>query len=288
MGPAKEPIALWELDADAPTVRARHVTDHNPGYTHRAAYSRRVYTAIRVSISYTRIFCVLSLAIPLLWGCLCLSQATDDFTPQKYPRLFSLEGRGSGCMWGVDAAMADSSTVKECCICGDVGFDHALLHCLSCGFRFQHTYCSGSYPKIDMATWRCEWCIHEESKLKRGNNAFDFLLEIAKSLPDGGGGGEEDEEEDGHPAAANDNNGNNEEKKSQRRRREEEKPQRPKAKRQKSLDRWRRPNCNSSSSPRVIGRRYKLLADFCSGAIHQRVQLRVEKRPSVSRLARRN
>ncbi|XP_058109037.1 uncharacterized protein LOC131252189 [Magnolia sinica] len=144
-------------------------------------------------------------------------------------------------------AMAERSTTKECCLCGDIGFSNSLLPCPSCGFRFQHTYCSGSYPKIDMETWRCEWCLHDEAK--KGGKAFKFLVEIPESsLPE--------REEDQSPSNPND------EKRIRRRRESRDyDKRRGNPKRPKSFDRCRRLNCNSSSSPRVIGRRYKLLAD---------------------------
>lgn len=110
-------------------------------------------------------------------------------------------------------------------------------------------YCSSSYPNVDMDTWLCEWCLHDHEKKREPNKsgkAFDFLLEIAQSLPDQ------------EPANGSD------EKKTRRRKDEERRSTRPASnpKKHKPNDRWRKPTCNPSSSPRGgIGRRYKLLAD---------------------------
>ncbi|RWR95791.1 hypothetical protein CKAN_02514700 [Cinnamomum micranthum f. kanehirae] len=144
--------------------------------------------------------------------------------------------------------MAEKS-IKECCLCGDIGFSSDLRLCPKCGFRLQHIYCSSSYPNTDMNTWLCEWCLHDHEKKREPNKRgkpLDFLLEIAQSLPDQ------------EPA-------NGSEEKKTRRRKEDERRSRSTSnpKKHKPNDRWRKPTCsNSSSSPRGgIGRRYKLLAD---------------------------
>ncbi|XP_059063217.1 uncharacterized protein LOC131030779 [Cryptomeria japonica] len=46
----------------------------------------------------------------------------------------------------------------ECSLCGDVGLKEQLFKCASCLSRYQHTYCSRSYPNIDLERFSCEWC----------------------------------------------------------------------------------------------------------------------------------
>ncbi|XP_068661175.1 PHD finger-containing protein 1-like [Aristolochia californica] len=149
---------------------------------------------------------------------------------------------------------------KECCLCGDIGFSKDLILCPICGFRLQHTYCSRSYPGIDMATWRCEWCVYDQEKREAGSKsskpselALDAVVQSPNTAPDGG-----EATEDTYAS---------EEIKKARRKRDDDRRQTPnagispKSKRHKSgSDRWRKLNCNSPST-RVIGRRYKLLAD---------------------------
>ncbi|KAG9443872.1 hypothetical protein H6P81_015212 [Aristolochia fimbriata] len=158
--------------------------------------------------------------------------------------------------------------VKECCLCGDIGFSKDLVLCPICGFRLQHTYCSRSYPGIDMAMWRCEWCVYEQEKRDSGAKRVkpgELVSEnAAVDLRDG--------DESASPAAADDGANASEETKKARRKRDDDRRQAPaapgacpKSKRHKSSggggsDRWRKLNCNSPST-RVIGRRYKLLAD---------------------------
>eukprot|EP01018_Ginkgo_biloba_P018116 Gb_02087 [translate_table: standard] len=56
------------------------------------------------------------------------------------------------------------NSVKECSMCGDVGFQEELFQCNSCFFRFQHRYCSSLYPKLECDEHlRCEWCIHDSN-----------------------------------------------------------------------------------------------------------------------------
>lgn len=46
-------------------------------------------------------------------------------------------------------------------------------------------YCSRFYPKFDADKWSCEWCIHEaEQRSIKRRKAFEFLLDIAQSMPD--------------------------------------------------------------------------------------------------------
>eukprot|EP01018_Ginkgo_biloba_P026879 Gb_22890 [translate_table: standard] len=89
----------------------------------------------------------------------------------------------------------EEKPAKECSMCGDVGFADDLVLCQRCGYR----YCSKQYPDLDMETWACEWCLYEEEtakqdKVKLGkrktlnitesrSKAFEFLLQIAQSLP---------------------------------------------------------------------------------------------------------
>ncbi|KAJ3673716.1 hypothetical protein LUZ60_005708 [Juncus effusus] len=57
---------------------------------------------------------------------------------------------------------ASASPVPVCCMCGDEGLQQELLRCKACLFRFQHTYCSDLYPKVD--SYRtCNWCLREKA-----------------------------------------------------------------------------------------------------------------------------
>ncbi|XP_010278431.1 PREDICTED: uncharacterized protein LOC104612634 [Nelumbo nucifera] len=96
---------------------------------------------------------------------------------------------GGAAAAAVAEAEAEAEAIEDICsLCGDVGFRDALVLCRKCGFRLQHTYCSRLYPEIDTEKWSCEWCLHEEEKRKeskrRRSKVFEFLLEIAQSLPE--------------------------------------------------------------------------------------------------------
>ncbi|XP_006836547.3 uncharacterized protein LOC18427434 [Amborella trichopoda] len=168
---------------------------------------------------------------------------------------------------------------KECSLCGDIGFSKELLPCRKCGFRFQHTYCSRLYPNIQPETWRCEWCIHEEEKQQHktihktniGNNpkVFEFLIEIAQSLPSqqqrqGVAAAKGGEEKPRTPRGGS--KGVDQQRSSASLRGPSSSrgfsPSSATGHLRKQQQRWRKQlNCNSSSSSKVIGRRYKLLAD---------------------------
>ncbi|KAG9450157.1 hypothetical protein H6P81_010122 [Aristolochia fimbriata] len=152
-----------------------------------------------------------------------------------------------------------------CSLCGDIGFRNALIRCRKCGFRHQHTYCSRLYPNIDREKWSCEWCLHEEEKqASRRSKVFEFLLEIAQSLPENSSEGNEEKRicrrveervgQDKQPAAPSKEHiwepkehrsGSTAVKKSARC-----------VEKNKALDRWR-----NLAKNRFGSRRYKLLAD---------------------------
>jgi hypothetical protein len=50
---------------------------------------------------------------------------------------------------------------RECCMCGDVGFQESLFRCHRCQHRFQHIYCSRLYCDqlaLDGVNV-CDWCL---------------------------------------------------------------------------------------------------------------------------------
>lgn len=57
---------------------------------------------------------------------------------------------------------------RECCMCGDVGFQECLFRCHGCQHRFQHIYCSMLY--CDQLALNglnvCDWCLDLEEKQK--------------------------------------------------------------------------------------------------------------------------
>eukprot|EP00249_Psilotum_nudum_P014865 c25038_g1_i3 orf=216-860(-) len=90
---------------------------------------------------------------------------------------------------------------KECSMCGDVGIYGDLFQCKRCNNRYQHLYCSRSYPNLGLEKWVCNWCLHADSSahspnqqkseakrksLSTENNDLEFLLPIAESLPGAG------------------------------------------------------------------------------------------------------
>lgn len=108
-----------------------------------------------------------------------------------------VESSASEKIWG-----APEVSLKECNMCGDVGISEDLFRCNRCRQRYQHIYCSRSYPILGSEIWVCNWCLndedkmHEEKRLKklklkkrkaedladeRRNNAFECLLQIAQS-----------------------------------------------------------------------------------------------------------
>lgn len=54
---------------------------------------------------------------------------------------------------------------KECCMCGDLGFQERLFRCLRCHHRFQHIYCSKLYSD-QLEPNVCDWCLHFQAKEK--------------------------------------------------------------------------------------------------------------------------
>ncbi|XP_058113419.1 uncharacterized protein LOC131256561 [Magnolia sinica] len=135
--------------------------------------------------------------------------------------------------------------IEEVCgLCGDIGFRTALFPCKRCGFRLQHSYCSRKYPNIDIKSWCCDWCLHEEEKqASRKSRVFEFLLEIAQSFPEKSPSGNEEKRvcrrEEKRIASSTGEKGGLK-------------------KNSKALDRWR-----SLAKNKIGCRRYKLLADVC-------------------------
>eukprot|EP00253_Pinus_taeda_P006142 PITA_06142 len=57
---------------------------------------------------------------------------------------------------------------RECCLCGDVGFQERLFRCSRCHHRFQHIYCSRLYSdQLELGGVNvCDWCQYLEAKEK--------------------------------------------------------------------------------------------------------------------------
>lgn len=57
---------------------------------------------------------------------------------------------------------------RECCMCGDIGFQERLFKCYRCRYRFQHIYCSRLYSdELDPDGVNvCDWCLDLEAKQK--------------------------------------------------------------------------------------------------------------------------
>ncbi|KAK1314431.1 hypothetical protein QJS10_CPA06g02589 [Acorus calamus] len=147
-----------------------------------------------------------------------------------------------------------------CCICGDIGFPKHLLRCPSCVFRFQHSYCSRLYPKVEKESWMCEWCFYQDNR--RSSFQFQFLLHDEQLInnPD---------DDDVAPIAGDHNMKKCLRRKRRRRSSDENKQPKSSSSTMKTTQvlktiQSHAPNfgINASSSPRVISRRYKLLADL--------------------------
>eukprot|EP00249_Psilotum_nudum_P009629 c22053_g1_i1 orf=184-798(-) len=91
----------------------------------------------------------------------------------------------------------DQMAGKECTMCGDVGITNYMFQCKICHHRYQHLYCSRSYPNLGSEKWVCNWCMNANTndhsqKQQRANlpnsksNAFDFLLKVPESSRDAG------------------------------------------------------------------------------------------------------
>lgn len=103
-----------------------------------------------------------------------------------------------------------------CSMCGDLGMADHLFLCIKCSHRYQHTYCSRSYPNMGPEALICNWCLHdgdslsakleisthsnpnpnekfnhpqasaedgEQSMRRKHSKAFEYLLMIAESFP---------------------------------------------------------------------------------------------------------
>eukprot|EP00253_Pinus_taeda_P011058 PITA_11058 len=59
------------------------------------------------------------------------------------------------------------NTIKECCMCGDLGMEKELFQCQSCLHRLQHRYCSKLYAREELNEPICDWCLDERDKNER-------------------------------------------------------------------------------------------------------------------------
>lgn len=68
---------------------------------------------------------------------------------------------------------------KECCMCGDLGFQESLFRCNRCHHRFQHIYCSRLYSdELDLDGVNvCDWCLDIQGKEKIKNHKRKLELE---------------------------------------------------------------------------------------------------------------
>lgn len=68
---------------------------------------------------------------------------------------------------------------RECCMCGDVGFQESLFRCQRCNHRFQHIYCSKLYSDQMESDGLnvCDWCLDLEEKEKNKRQKRNVELE---------------------------------------------------------------------------------------------------------------
>eukprot|EP00253_Pinus_taeda_P034328 PITA_34328 len=68
---------------------------------------------------------------------------------------------------------------RECCMCGDVGFQESLFRCQRCNNRFQHRYCSKLYSdQLESDGLNvCDWCLDLEEKEKNQRQNRNVELE---------------------------------------------------------------------------------------------------------------
>lgn len=133
-------------------------------------------------------------------------------------------------------------------------------------------YCSSSYPSIDMKTWRCEWCIHDQDKQElRVNKGRPEMAAANHSMSSTPSESVRDETHNGKAiteSVGDINEGNRstrvyqDDKTAVGRTSSTGKAIR---KLKVTVDRPKKPNRCHSSLHRIAGRRYKLLADvLCS------------------------
>ncbi|GMI78449.1 hypothetical protein like AT3G60520 [Hibiscus trionum] len=82
--------------------------------------------------------------------------------------------------------MKISSSLVQCCMCGDSGITRELFRCKICHFRSQHRYCSNLYPK-SVSYKVCNWCLNqkEDSKEKSQNSLNSSASFKSKTEDDG-------------------------------------------------------------------------------------------------------
>ncbi|CAL4929480.1 unnamed protein product [Urochloa decumbens] len=74
---------------------------------------------------------------------------------------------GSGKVSPGAAAGASGSPPQQppgaavCCMCGDRGLLPELFRCSACAVRYQHTYCTDRYPKVESYV-TCNWCLRAD------------------------------------------------------------------------------------------------------------------------------
>ncbi|GMI89635.1 hypothetical protein like AT3G60520 [Hibiscus trionum] len=80
-----------------------------------------------------------------------------------------------------------SSTLLQCCMCGDSGITRELFRCKLCHFRSQHRYCSNLYPKSESYKV-CNWCLNQKedslnssASCKSGNTKNSKLQKPVKN-----------------------------------------------------------------------------------------------------------
>lgn len=72
---------------------------------------------------------------------------------------------------------------RECCMCGDLGFQERLFRCHRCHHRLQHIYCSRLYSdqlEPDGVNV-CDWCLDLEAKQKIQRHKRKFELQEMES-----------------------------------------------------------------------------------------------------------
>lgn len=98
----------------------------------------------------------------------------------------------SGCPQREDASaikdcgqLEGSMMEKECSMCGDTGIHEDLFRCTRCHHRYQHIYCSRSYPNLGSEKWICNWCLHEDDKIQQDKELKQNVKRKAEEIGDG-------------------------------------------------------------------------------------------------------
>nr|ADE77569.1 unknown [Picea sitchensis] len=83
-------------------------------------------------------------------------------------RSSSMDQQPSETLYYSSRENTNKGKIRECCMCGNVGFQERLFRCHRCHHRFQHIYCSRLYSdelEFDSVNV-CDWCLDLQAKEK--------------------------------------------------------------------------------------------------------------------------